>query len=53
MKYCNLICYCDIIRFGNGAPDIFSSVAAITQGGNTTKLGLGALLGAAVFDPVR
>jgi len=40
------------VAFGNGAPDISSSVAAITQGGDTTKLGLGALLGAAVFDPI-
>eukprot|EP01084_Bolivina_argentea_P284574 487767_1 len=40
------------LALGNGAPDISSSVAAIQQGGEQTKLGIGALLGAAVFDPI-
>ena len=40
------------LAFGNGAPDISSSVTAIVKGGNTAKLGLGALLGAAVFDAI-
>ena len=39
------------VAFGNGAPDISSSVAAITQGGETTKLGLGALLGMCACMP--
>eukprot|EP01084_Bolivina_argentea_P284576 487769_1 len=41
-----------LLAFGNGAPDIASSVAAIQQGGEQIKLGIGALLGAAVFNPI-
>ena len=37
------------LAFGNGAPDIAVSVAAIQSGGEQKKLGIGALLGAAVF----
>lgn len=40
------------LALGNGAPDISSAITAITKGGNTTQLGIGALLGAAVFDPI-
>ena len=41
-----------ILAFGNGAPDISVSVAAIQLGGEQTTLGIGALLGAAVFDAI-
>lgn len=40
------------LALGNGAPDISSSISAIRHGGNQTLLGIGALLGAAVFDPI-
>eukprot|EP01084_Bolivina_argentea_P015273 28556_1 len=40
------------LAFANGAPDISSSIAAFQMGGEQIKLGLGALLGVAVFNPI-
>eukprot|EP01084_Bolivina_argentea_P141415 248494_1 len=40
------------LAFGNGAPDIFSSLTAIGLGGEQLKLAFGGLLGGAVFIPI-
>jgi sodium/potassium/calcium exchanger 6 len=37
------------LAFGNGAPDVFSSIAATTHGSGNLLVGVGALLGAAMF----
>ena len=37
------------LAFGNGAPDVFSSIAAFSHGDSSPDLGLGALFGAGVF----
>ncbi len=39
-----------LLALGNGAPDISSAITAISAGGQKTKLGFGALIGAAMFD---
>jgi solute carrier family 24 (sodium/potassium/calcium exchanger), member 6 len=36
------------LAFGNGSPDVFSAIAALSSGGDPA-LGLGGLLGAGVF----
>ena len=39
-----------LLALGNGAPDIFTCQAGFTKGPDKASLGIGALLGAALFD---
>ncbi len=38
-----------LLAFGNGSPDVFSSLASFTGGADSPELGLAALLGAGMF----
>eukprot|EP01084_Bolivina_argentea_P155596 271154_1 len=52
-KYFNLshnVAGVTFLAWANGAPDVAASVAAISAGGDQIRLGIGALLGATVFD---
>ena len=37
------------LSFGNGAPDVFATIAAFSQGGNAADIGIGSLLGSGMF----
>eukprot|EP01084_Bolivina_argentea_P274093 467078_1 len=52
-KYLNLqpnVAGATLVAWGNGIAAMFSSIAAISYGSDTIKLGLGALFGVAVFN---
>ena len=37
------------LSFGNGAPDVFATIASFSQGGNAADIGIGSLLGSGMF----